>query len=509
MAAPTLPAPVAGADTDDLASMGYPQELHRRLGWFASFAAGFSFVSILTTVFQLFPFGFGFAGPAFFWTWPVVFGGQLCVALVFAELSARFPIAGCIYQWSRRTGGSLVGWFAGWFMVIGYVISVAAISLALQAVLPSIWDGFQVVGGDPSVTTLSGATNAIVLGTVLIAVCTVISIVGVHVMSTINVVGVTCELVGVVLLLALLFSHTERGPQVVMDTGGTGSGLGYVGPLLVSALMAAYVMYGFDSAAELSEETKDPRGTAPKAILRALWVSAIGGGLMLLAVLMAAPSVSDGELASGGIPYVVESQLGTGLGKALLVDVAVAIVSATLAIQNSASRVMFSMARDGRLPFSHGLSRVNPRTGTPVVTGIAVSGLAAAVLLVNLGNAQLFTAVTGVAVVIVYLAYLFVTVPALVERLRGRLPAAEPGRFSLGRWGIPLNVVAVLYGGFMTVNLAWPRSEVYDPEGGHWYLQWFAVLFLAVAGVLGAVAHARLRHAEAPAVRRAALADAA
>src|SRR5690348_12381249 len=92
-------------DHDDLAEFGYDQQLHRRLGKFESFAAGFSFVSILTTIFQLFGLGFGFGGPAFFWTWPAVFLGQFLVALCFAELAARYPISGAIYQWSRRMGG--------------------------------------------------------------------------------------------------------------------------------------------------------------------------------------------------------------------------------------------------------------------------------------------------------------------------------------------------------------------------------------------------------------------
>src|SRR3978361_2266269 len=114
--------PAARQDHDDLQGLGYQQELRRDLGSFASFAAGFSFVSILTTVFQLFAFGFSFGGPAFVWTWPVVFAGQLCVALVFAELAATYPIAGCIFQWSRRLGGQGIGWVAGWVMIIGYLV---------------------------------------------------------------------------------------------------------------------------------------------------------------------------------------------------------------------------------------------------------------------------------------------------------------------------------------------------------------------------------------------------
>src|SRR3982751_4134611 len=108
----------ADADTSDLAEFGYEQQLRRRLGSYASFAAGFSFVSILTTVFQLFFFGFSFGGAAFFWTWPIVFAGQLLVALCFAELASRYPISGCIYQWSRRLANDTIGWFAGWIMII-------------------------------------------------------------------------------------------------------------------------------------------------------------------------------------------------------------------------------------------------------------------------------------------------------------------------------------------------------------------------------------------------------
>ena len=81
-------------------------------------------------------------------------------------------------------------------------------------------------------------------------------------------------------------------------------------------------------------------------------VSAIGGGLLILATLMAAPSLTNGDLTSGGLAYVITSQLGNTLGKILLSIVAISIFSATLAISASAARVTFSMARDGRLPFA-------------------------------------------------------------------------------------------------------------------------------------------------------------
>jgi urea carboxylase system permease len=479
----------------DLQGFGYDQQLERKVGTFASFAVGFSFVSILTTVFQLFGLGFGFGGPAFFWTWPAVFAGQLLVALCFAELAARYPLSGAIYQWSRRLGGAVLGWFAGWTMIIAQVVTLAAAAIALQVVLPVVWTGFQLVGGDPALNTVSGASNAVLLGVLLLAVTTALNAASIRLTAIASSVGVVCELVGVALVVVLLFTHAERGPGVVLHTTNLDPSTGYFGPLLVSSLMAAYVLVGFDSAGELSEETHRPRRTAPRTILRAVGASGLGGALLIVAALMAAPSITDGTLASGGLPGVLTSRLGTVPGKLLLLDVAVAVFVCTLAIQTSASRMIFSMARDRVLPCSGLLGAVSRRTSTPVAPTVVAGVLAAALLVVNIGNPALFLALTSVCIMLMYLAYLMVTVPMLLARLRGMLATDavdETGRplFSMGRWGVLVNAVAVLYGLGMAINLGWPRAEVFDPEGGHWYLRLLGPIALGVTLLLGLLAYA-------------------
>ena len=160
------PTPNQTDDSRDLAALGYKPVLDRTLGSFSAFAAGFSYISILTGVFQMFYVGYGAGGPAFFWTWPAVFLGQLTVGLCFAELAARYPLSGGVYQWSRRTGGRAVGWMAGWIYLCGSVLSLAAVALALQGPLPQISPAFHVVG-DPAVKADS-ARNAVVLGCTLI-----------------------------------------------------------------------------------------------------------------------------------------------------------------------------------------------------------------------------------------------------------------------------------------------------------------------------------------------------
>ncbi|MEU6354539.1 amino acid permease [Streptomyces sp. NPDC047072] len=472
-----------------LAEFGYRQELHRSLGRYASFAAGFSFISVLTTVFQFFAFGYAFGGPVFFWAWPAVLVGQLMVAACFAELAARYPISGAIYQWSSRLSNLTFGWFAGWIMVIGQIVVVAAAALALQMVLPAIWSGFQLVGTDPAPTSADGAANAAVLGVILLVLTTLVNVLDNRVMSVINRVGVTAEIIGAVLIVVLLLTHSERTPTITFHTEGAAQS-GLFGALLVGSFTAAYVMIGFDSAGEMSEETRDPRRTAPRTILTALGAAGLLGGLIVLGGLLAAPSLTDGRLGVDGLSYVLTSSLGDGVGKVLLADVVVAIAVATLAIQTAACRMLFSMARDGQLPFSKRLAHVNPRTGMPTAPALVVGALAAALLLLNFASPEAFLAIGTTCIVMLYLAYAMVTGPLLIRRLRGEFTVEgedETGArlFSLGRWGVPVNALALLYGLLMAVNLAWPRAEVYDPAGGHWYFQWFTALFLLVTLVLG------------------------
>ncbi|MFF7973112.1 amino acid permease [Streptomyces sp. NPDC007905] len=477
--------------TDDrsLEEFGYRQELHRSLGRYASFAAGFSFISVLTTVFQFFAFGFSFGGAAFFWAWPAVLVGQLMVAACFAELAARYPLSGAIYQWSSRLATPAFGWFAGWIMVVGQIVVVAAAALALQMVLPALWSGFQLIGTDPSPASADGAANAAVLGVALLALTTAVNLVDNRVMSMVNRVGVTAEIIGAVLIVVLLLTHSRRTPGITLHTTG-GAETGLFGALLIGSFTAAYVMIGFDSAGEMSEETVNPRRTAPRTILTALGAAGLLGGLVVLGGLLAAPSLTDGKLAVDGLSYVLTSSLGDGVGRVLLADVVVAIAVATLAIQTAACRMLFSMARDGQLPFARRLAKVSPRTGMPGAPALAVGALAAALLLLNLASPEAFLAIGTTCIVMLYLAYAMVTGPLLIRRLRGQFSPTGTdetgaGLFSLGRWGIPVNALALLYGLAMTADLAWPRAAVYDPVGGHWYFQWFTALFLLVTLVLG------------------------
>ena len=339
-----------------------------------------------------------------------------------------------------------VAWLAGWMMLTASIVTVAAVALAYQMTLPQISTFFQFYGDGTG--KYDFAANAVILATVLIIFTTVINGIGVKLMARINSTGVFIELVAAVLLiLALLFS-ASRGPGVVFETQGRGADwqLGYLGAFLAASLASAYVMYGFDTASSLGEESLDPRRNAPRAILRALVASFVIGGLILLFAMMAVDDIKAEELSSGGLQFVVLDVLGGTIGDIFLWSVVIAITVCCLAVHTATIRMMFAMARDNNLPAGEHLAKVDPRTKTPVIPAILIGVLAILILVVNIRQPQIFTVITSIGIVMIYIAYLLVTVPMLLARLRGewRSEDAPPGYFSLGRWGLPVNVLAVV-----------------------------------------------------------------
>src|ERR1700730_11729863 len=479
------------SDVDELAKFGYKQELDRSLGLFSSFAAGLSYISIMTGVFELFFFGFGSGGPAFIWTWPAVFVGQFLVALCFAELAGQYPLAGSVYQWAKQIARPFTAFFGGWILSVGAIVTLAAVAVAYQVVAPQIWSGFQIIGGQSDiglVSTPGGAKNALLLAAGLVVFTTVINMIGVKTMARINNFGVATELVGVSLLIIFLAVHITRGPGIVFRTFGTGAGhpFGYFGAFLVAGLMSAYVMYGFDTAGSLAEETHAPRRHAPPAIIRALTAAGIAGLLVILFALMSAPNIHAPQIGTSGLPYLVKATLGGTTGDIFLIDSVIAITVCSLAVHTGGIRMIFTMGRDGRLPFAGAVARVHGRSKTPLVPsiGIGVAHIGGSVL--GVGNQRAFFVLTSVAIIMFYIAYLCVTGPLLVARVRGTWPSPDHGPyFSLGRWGLPLNLLAVVFQIVVLVNLAWPRPAVYGAD--KWYFQWGAFTFTGVLGGVGVI----------------------
>ena len=485
------------SDSNDLAKFGYKQELDRTLGSFSSFAAGFSYISILTGMFQMFYLGFGVGGPAFFWSWPLVLFGQFTVALMFAELAAHYPLSGGVFQWTKLIGGKDLGWMVGWIYTACLVVTLAAVALALQNSLPQISEKFQFVGNSNNAT--DAATNAVLLGCILIFTSTIINSVGVDLLAKINNLGVFTEIFGVVVLIILLALNSAQPITVVFETQGKSSeGIGYLGPFLAAtSLTASYVMYGFDTAGSLAEETENPRKLAPRAILQALGAAGVSGLLLLLFSMMSARDLSVPLLGKleGGLPFIIKEVLGETAGRVFLLIVIFAIFVCALAVQTGAVRLIFSMARDGGLPFSKKLALVSTQFNTPVLPVILVGFSAITILIVNVGLPKVIELVTIVAILWANLAYFILVTSLLWKRIKGwphklndrsrHEEKEHTNLFNLGKWGIPLNIIASIWSFFMVCNVGWPREVVYGSDWRHKFAPIFlSVLLLAIGFVV-------------------------
>ena len=431
-------------DTADLARFGYKQELKRSLGLFSSFAVAFSYISPSTGIFTLFALGLTTIGGVFIWTWPVVALGQFIVALNFAEVSSHYPVAGSVFQWTKYLANRSYSWFTGWMYLFAGILTVTAVVATLPIALIPALQGLGWKSLNPTLDT------QLVVALITLAVITVLNIYGVRLVSLINNTGVVFEILGMfVFAIVLMAFHNHQGFHVVTNSAGF-----HVEPasFLAAMFMSLFVIYGFDTASTLSEETKDPRRQAPKAVLYSVIGAFIIGGVFLLGALVAIPNLKTATSGVGWNPaQVITANFPSAFATLYLFVVSAAIFVCCLSILAATIRLCFGMSRDNQLPISGLLSKVSPSLHTPVWTCVVVAVLSAIPFIKYSGAGTIAIAATGM----IYLSYFLGNIVIMAARTRGWPKVKAP--FHLGRWGLLVNVVALLYGGSMLVNFAWPR----------------------------------------------------
>ena len=443
------------ADVQDLARFGYQQELRRVLGVYSSFAVAFSYISPSTGIFTLFILGIGLAGPAFFWSWPIVVLGQLIIGLNFAEVSSHFPVAGSVYQWTKYLSNRTYAWFTGWIYLFAGVLTVAAVVATVPLVLIPLINN---VFGTSISTDLDTERNVAAL---VLLTTTLLSIFGVRIVAFVNNTGVVFEILGMVVfaIILVIFYH-HQSLSTFTDFSYLGSGFNnQAGTFLAAMFMSLFVIYGFDTASTLAEETKNPRKAAPQAVLAAIIGAAVIGAIFLFAVIIAVPGdmskfVSD--IGAGKVPFplvtIIESNFPGWAANVYLLVVFAAIYVCCLAIQTSTIRLAFGMGRDGKLPLARYFNNVNSSLHTPVGTCIVVGVLAGLPLIYYAGAGTIAIGATGM----IYLSYILGNIAILIARLNGWPKESAP--FKLGQWGTIVNILGLVWGVAMEINFLWPRN---------------------------------------------------
>ena len=439
-------------DSADLARFGYQQELKRSLGTFSSFAVAFSYISPSTGIFTLFALGLTTLGGVFIWTWPIVAAGQFIVALNFAEVSSHYPIAGSVFQWTKYLANRTYAWFSGWIYLFAGILTVTAVTATLPLALIPMLNG---LGWHSLGLTLH---TELVVALITLTAITVLNIYGVRLVALINNTGVVFEILGMfVFALILMAFHNHQGFPVVSKTGAAHVSF-LTGPnsFVAGMFMSLFVIYGFDTASTLAEETRDPRRAAPRAVLFSIIGAFVIGGVFLLGTLVAIPNMHTAQTAFGGVGWgpanIIEANFSTPFATLYLFVVSAAIFVCCLSIMAATIRLCFGMSRDNQLPFSAALSRVAPKLHTPVWACITVAVVSAIPFIQFSGAGIIAIAATGM----IYFSYFLGNLAILRARLKGWPKTTAP--FRLGRWGLLVNVTGLLYGGAMLVNFAWPRA---------------------------------------------------
>ncbi|MEO5710299.1 MAG: APC family permease [Nocardioidaceae bacterium] len=450
------------------------QQLKREFNLWSAFAFAFAFISPIVALYGIFGLAYSTAGPAFWWNFLIVFAGQLLVALVFAELVSRWPIEGSIFQWSRRLLGQGFGWAAGWVYMWTLVVAMSSVSVFAAGFVGNVfgWD-------------LSPGQQAFVAFVILL-LGTAANISGRLVLKILMTGSIIAEIVGSVGLGAwLLLFHRDNPVSVLTDGFSTAGFLGLSGPFLTTMAFVGWSFVGFESAGSIAEEVQQPRRNLPKAVIFSIAFIAVIVMFSALSIILAIPP-DIAENSADPVYDTLRFQLCAGPAKIAEVLFTVGFLASFLALQTSASRLIWSYGRDQALPAPRLVARLTAGQKQPVVALLIATVIGSVIILASRLAPSFYTLLLNFTSGGFYLAFLFPLVGNLVVRGRG---GWRPGQFDLGRGGRVLSVVALLWALFEFVNIAWPRNFYPDQP----ILNWSIVLAVLVLAVVGGAIYASVR----------------
>jgi amino acid transporter len=404
-----------------LNSLGYGQELLRRMSGFSNFAISLSIICILAGGITSFPQGFSSVGGAAIGLgWPVCCLLSLCVALAMAQLASAFPTAGGLYHWAAILGGRGWGWLTAWFNLAGLITALAAINVGtyqfglralcnLLNVSPAEWLGenqltAQVLGV-LAITSAQAFLNH--LGIRLTAALTDFS-------------GYWILFFSIVLTgVMLAYAPTLDFSRLITFANYSGTAGGNIWPrednvawlFLLGFLLPAYTVTGFDASAHTSEETVGASHHVPRGIVRSVLVSGVFGWVMLSAIVLAIPDMNEAARhGSESFHWIVGQILPKQLWSVLALGIVIAQFFCGLATVTSASRMAYAFARDGGLPFSAHVRSVSRKYRTPAVAIWSVALLSVAFVV----HTQTYSTITGACTIFLYISYVIPTALGLV-----------------------------------------------------------------------------------------------
>ena len=456
-------------DADHLASLGYTSEFRREMSPWANFSLGFTYLSPVVGIYTVFAISLALAGPPMIWSLVIVGIGQFLVALVFSEIVAQFPVAGGVYPWARRLWGKKWAWMTGWVYLVALLVTVASVTYTA---------GFYVA---PTFGLEASTNTVIVCALITLALATVINLLGTRVLAWAAIIGFAAELVGALVVGAwLILSERHHGLGVLFDNFGAGEG-SYTSAFLAASLIGIFQYYGFEACGDVAEEVKNPGVLIPKAMRRTIYIGGAAATFVCLALVLSVadiPAVIAGENVDP-VGTVLTDAFGTTGSKLVLGIVLISFLSCAMSLQAAASRLAYSYGRDDMILGSSLLRKFSPTLHVPPYALLVAAIVPAIIVVGSKVSADAVLKIVSFAALGIYIGFQMVVLAALRARLKGWVPS---GAYTLGRWGLPVNIAALVYGVIAIVNMAWPRT----PDAA-WYDNWLVALSGAVVIGLGLI----------------------
>ncbi|KAG7004718.1 hypothetical protein G7Y79_00024g056680 [Physcia stellaris] len=432
------------ADQQDMRMLGRSQVLRRNFGFLS--ILGFATVLICTweilfaqMMFALLDGGTG----GLFWGYTVVI-----IASIFIYLS-----------WVLATGWQ--GAVVGLSFMVGTIIQ-GLLTLNNPNYVPQPWHGTLLV--------IAVVAFAIIFNTSLAKKLPLVE----GIILLMHVAGVFAI---VIPLLVLSPRNDARTALLHFDNGGNWPTMGVA--FMVGLLTSLSSMLGFDCSVHMSEEIKNASETLPKAMLWGVGLNAILGYIAVFTICFCVTEPQVLLDSDTGYPMiqlfynVTKSHTGTNIMTAIVI---ITLVSAVISEIATASRQVWSFARDNGLPFSPQLSKVTPGWNIPLNAVSVSMGFGILIALLNLGSAAALNAIASLTMSALLSSYLLSIGCFISKRLRGEpLP---PSRFSLGKWGMAINVIAICFLLSFFMFCFFPTAKGPTPETMNWNIAMFGGITL-------------------------------
>ncbi|PCH43032.1 APC amino acid permease [Wolfiporia cocos MD-104 SS10] len=455
---------IEAADEDLLASLGYKQEFRREFTGLETFGIAFSIIGLLPSIASVLSDSIPYGGPAaMVWGWVVASIFILFVGMSMAELASAAPTSGGLYFWTHSLSSprwrNLLAWIVGYANTVGSIASIASIDWGCAV---QVMAAVSIGSTNQSFAATEGQTYGVYAAIVLSHA--VICCLGTKVLARLQTVYVVLN---VLLCLAVIIALPACTPSEYKNSASYALGNftnlsgwtnGYA--FILSFLAPLWTICSFDSSVHISEEASNAATAVPWAIVGAIGIAGVLGWAINVALAFCMGTDLDAIMGSSvGQPMaqIFFNSFGQKGTLALWAFVVLVQYMMGSSMVLAASRQSFAFARDGALPFSGWLYRMNDFTGTPVNTVWFTCGFSLLLGLLAFAGTQAINAIFSLSVVALYVAY---SIPIAARFLGDN--DFTPGPFNLGRFSGTVAFLSVAWMTFMGIVFLFPATPTTD-----------------------------------------------